>query len=100
MTGADRTWAGRYEVGDVLRYSRAAKETGIGRGEYAQMKCVDVPANRLTVELQDGTERNYDPRRQQGVSVYREELRASLKATASSSLRPSTISKWRIANWA
>jgi conjugative relaxase-like TrwC/TraI family protein len=75
LTGADRTWAERYEVGDVLRYSRASKETGIGKGEYAQVKCIDAPANRLTVELRDGTERTYDPRRQQGVSVFREELR-------------------------
>ena len=75
LTGADRTWAERYEVGDVLRYSRASKETGIGKGEYAQVKNIDGPANRLTVALQDGTERNYDPRRQQGVSVFREELR-------------------------
>ena len=30
LTGADRTWAERYQVGDVLRYSRASKETGIG----------------------------------------------------------------------
>ena len=35
LTGADRTWAARYEVGDVLRYSRASKETGIGKGDYA-----------------------------------------------------------------
>ena len=28
LTGADRTWAERYEVGNVLRYSRASKETG------------------------------------------------------------------------
>ena len=76
MTGADRTWAERYEVGDMLRYSRASKETGIGRGEYAQVKSIDAAANRLTVELHDGTERTYDPRRQQGVTVYREELRA------------------------
>ena len=76
LTGADRTWAERYEVGDVLRYSRASKETGIGKGEYAQVKSIDAPANRLTVELQDGTERTYDPRRQQGVSVFREELRS------------------------
>lgn len=76
MTGADRTWADRYEVGDVLRYSRASKETGIIRGEYAQVKFIDASANRLTVELQNGTERTYDPRRQQGVTVYREELRA------------------------
>jgi len=75
LTGADRTWAQRYEVCNVLRYSRASKETGIGKGEYARVKAVDAAANRLTVELQDGTERTYDPRRQQGVTVYREELR-------------------------
>ena len=76
LTGADRTWAERYEVGDVLRYSRASKETGIGKGEYAQVKSIDAPKNRLTVELQNGTERTYDPRRQQGVSVFREEMRS------------------------
>jgi conjugative relaxase-like TrwC/TraI family protein len=76
LTGADRTWAERYEVGDVLRYSRASKETGIGKGEYAHVKSIDAPNNRLTVELQDGTERTYDPRRQQGVSVFREEMRS------------------------
>jgi len=38
-------------------------------------KTHDAPANRLTVELQDGTERTYHPRRQQGVSVFRVELR-------------------------
>jgi len=75
MTGADRTWAERYEVGDVLRYSRASKETGIGKGEYAQVKSVDAAANRVTVELHEGIERTYDPRRQLGVTVYREELR-------------------------
>jgi ATP-dependent exoDNAse (exonuclease V) alpha subunit len=76
LTGADRTWAERYEVGDVLRYSRTSKETGIGKGEYAQVKSIDAPSNRLTVELQNGTERTYDPRRQQGVSVFREEMRS------------------------
>jgi len=76
LTGADRTWAERYEVGDVLRYSRASKEIGIGKGGYAQVKSTDGPANRLTVELQDGTERAYDLRRQQGVSVFREEMRS------------------------
>jgi conjugative relaxase-like TrwC/TraI family protein len=76
LTGADRTWAERYEVGNVLRYSRASKETGIGKGAYAQVKSIDAPKNRLTVELQDGTQRTYDPRRQQGVSVFREEMRS------------------------
>ena len=76
LTGADRTWAERYEMGDVLRYSRASKETGIGKGEHAQVKRIDAPNNRLTVELQDGTQRTYDPRRQQGVSVFREGMRS------------------------
>ncbi len=76
LTGADRTWAERYEVGDVLRYSRASKETGIGKGEYAQVKSIDGPKNRPTVELQDATERTFDPRRQQGVSDFREEMRS------------------------
>jgi ATP-dependent exoDNAse (exonuclease V) alpha subunit len=75
LTGADRMWAARYEVGDVLRYSRASIETGIGKGEYARVSAVDASSNRLTVERTDGSERTYDPRRQQGVSVYREEER-------------------------
>ena len=75
-TGADRTWAERYEVGDVLRYSRASKETCIGKGPYAQVTSIDAPKNRLTVQLQDGTQRTYDPRRQQGVSIFREEMRS------------------------
>ncbi len=60
----------------MLRYSRASKETGIGKGAYAQVKSIDAPRNRLTVELQDGTERIYDPRRQHGVSVFREAMRS------------------------
>jgi conjugative relaxase-like TrwC/TraI family protein len=75
LTGADRTWAERYEVGNVLRYSRASKETGIAKGAYAHVKSIDTATNRLTVRLQDGTERTYDPRRQRGVSVFREEMR-------------------------
>jgi conjugative relaxase-like TrwC/TraI family protein len=76
LTGADRMWAARYNPGDVLRYSRGSKETGIGKGEYARVVRVDADNNRLTVERKDGTEQSYDPRRQQGVSVYREQERA------------------------
>jgi conjugative relaxase-like TrwC/TraI family protein len=75
LTGADRTWAAKYEVGDILRYSRASKETGIAKGTYAQVQSIDGASNQLTVRLQDGTERIYDPRRQRGVSVFREEAR-------------------------
>ncbi len=81
LTGAERTWAERYEVGDVLRYSRGSKETGIGKGEYARVTGIDAPSNRITVEIADrhGAKPmhvTYDPRRQQGVSVYREESRS------------------------
>jgi conjugative relaxase-like TrwC/TraI family protein len=76
LTGADRTWAERYNVGDVLRYSRDSKETGIHKGEYAKVTEIDAASNRLTVEMKDGAEKTYDPRRQQGVSVYREGERA------------------------
>ena len=75
LTGADRMWAARYSPSDVLLYSRDSKETGIAKGEYARVLSVDAPSNRLTVELKDGTEKTYDPRRQQGVSVYREQER-------------------------
>ncbi len=76
LTGAARTWAERYKIGDVLRYSRASKETGIGQGEYARVVDVEARQNRITVELNDGRQQSYDPRRQSGVSVYREEERA------------------------
>ncbi|MDE1160641.1 MAG: MobF family relaxase [Acidobacteriaceae bacterium] len=76
LTGAARTWAEKYEVGDVLRYSRGSKETGIQKGEYARVVGVDAADNRITVALLDGRQQSYDPRRQQGVSVYREEQRA------------------------
>jgi ATP-dependent exoDNAse (exonuclease V) alpha subunit len=75
LTGADRTWAAKYEVGDILRYSRASKETGIGKGQYAQVLRIDAASNRLTVRLRDGTDRTYSPRRQRGVSLFREEVR-------------------------
>src|SRR6185437_12705535 len=56
LTGPERTWAARYEVNDVVRYARASKET--------------------VMERADGSEFTYEPRRQQGVSVYREEPRS------------------------
>ena len=76
LTGAARTWAEKYEVGDVLRYSRGSKETGIQKGEYARVVGVDAAHNQVTVALLDGRQQSYDPRRQQGVSVYREEQRS------------------------
>lgn len=76
LTGPERTWAARYAFNDVVRYARASKATGMERGEYARVKSVDADKNLLTVVRADGSELTYDPRRQQGVSVYREEPRS------------------------
>lgn len=70
MTGADRSWAQRYQIDDILRYSRASKETGIGKGEYARVIAVHAQENMLTVLRGNGEKTTYDPRRQMGVSVY------------------------------
>jgi conjugative relaxase-like TrwC/TraI family protein len=72
MTGADRQWAGQYEPGDVLRYSRGSKTEGIKPGEYARVTGVDAKENRLRIEREAGTLQTYDPRRLSGVSVHRE----------------------------
>jgi hypothetical protein len=76
MTGADRSWAQQYQVDDILRYSRSSRETGIEKGEYTRVKGIDAQNNRLTVLRVDGSETTYDPRRQMGVSVYREQEKA------------------------
>ena len=76
LTGADRAWAGQYEPGDVLRYSRGSKVVGVSAGEYATVANTDAKQNLLTVERGDGQQVTYDPRRLQGVSVYREAERS------------------------
>jgi ATP-dependent exoDNAse (exonuclease V) alpha subunit len=72
LTGADRQWAGQYEAGDVLRYSRGSKTEGIAPGVYARVTFVDPKENRITIERENGRLQTYDPRRLSGVSVHRE----------------------------
>lgn len=72
MTGADRTWAARYNVGDVLQYTSGSKAEGIDRDSFATVRVVDGRTNALTVELANGTSVAYDPRRLRGVNVFRE----------------------------
>ena len=76
LTGADRSWAQRYQLNDVLHYSRTSKETGISKGEYARVVAVNGSENVLTVLRGNGEQTTYDPRRQMGVSVYRAEEKA------------------------
>ena len=72
MTGADRRWAARYNVDDVLRYSRGSKSLGIRAGSYARVLSTNLPENLLTVETKSRGQVTYDPRRLTGVSIYRE----------------------------
>jgi conjugative relaxase-like TrwC/TraI family protein len=71
MTGAERSWAGRYEINDVVRYTRRSKSAGIEAGEYRTVVAINSDSNVLTVEKATGELANYDPRRLTGVSVYR-----------------------------
>jgi ATP-dependent exoDNAse (exonuclease V) alpha subunit len=72
MTGADRTWAARYTLGDVLQYTTGSKAGRIERGSFATVESVDARHNTLVVLLQNGSTVSYDPRRLKGVNVYRE----------------------------
>jgi conjugative relaxase-like TrwC/TraI family protein len=74
MTGADRSWASHYEPGDVVRYARGSRATGIEGGSYAVVTAVDPTRNLLTVQKGSGELAIYDPRRLTGVSVYREAM--------------------------
>jgi ATP-dependent exoDNAse (exonuclease V) alpha subunit len=72
ITAADRRWAGQYEPGDVVRYTKGSKALGITPGEYTRVERVNEKENLLTVARQNGERINYDPRRLQGVTLYRE----------------------------
>ncbi len=72
MTGAERSWANHYEIGDVVRYARGSGPIGIEAGTYGAVVGVNPAANLLTVEKSSGELATYDPRRLTGVSVYRE----------------------------
>ena len=72
MTGAERTWAARYNPGDILQYIAGSKAEGIQRGRFATVQSVDARTNTLTVSLEGGSVVTYDPRRLKGVNVFRE----------------------------
>ena len=76
LTGADRQWAARYDPGDVVRYTTGSRRLEVAAGEYARVEHVDPSRNQLTVTRESGEQVTYDPRRLQGVTVYRERERA------------------------
>jgi conjugative relaxase-like TrwC/TraI family protein len=72
MTGAERSWAGHYDMNDVVRYARGSKALAIEAASYASVVAINPTANQLTVEKMNGELATYDPRRLTGVSVYQE----------------------------
>jgi conjugative relaxase-like TrwC/TraI family protein len=72
MTSVDRSWAARYQLEDVLHYTRGSKEQGIEKGSYATVISANHKENQITVQKQDGQQATYDPKRLQGIAAYRE----------------------------
>jgi hypothetical protein len=71
MTGADRTWAARYEVGDVLHYQRGSRDVNMEKHSYAKVVTMQLKENLLTVEKPDGARVTYNSARLRGISSYR-----------------------------
>ena len=44
MTGAERSWANHYEIGDVVRYARGSKAAGIEAGTYGTVAAINPAA--------------------------------------------------------
>jgi ATP-dependent exoDNAse (exonuclease V) alpha subunit len=76
MTGADRQWAGQYEEGDVVRYTRGSRVLGIEPGECARVESVDTKENLVSIERVNGEHHTYNPQRLRGAAVYQETERA------------------------
>jgi conjugative relaxase-like TrwC/TraI family protein len=76
VTGADRQWAQQYAPGDIVRYTVGSRCLGLRAREYARIDHVDTAANRVAVVRATGERVTYDPRRLQGVTLFREAERA------------------------
>lgn len=76
MTGAERKFALAYAPhGDIIRYNKGSKVFGITQGDYGRVLKTSHSDNEITVQLQNGREITYNPKRLSGVSVYKEAQR-------------------------
>ena len=75
LTGADRQWASRYHVDDLVRYTKASNLVGVKAGEYARVLEVRPDRNQIRVRRDSGGTVTYDPRRAHGVTVFQESER-------------------------
>lgn len=76
MTCAERKFALAYVPHeDIIRYNKGSKVFGITKGDYGRLLKTSHSDNEITVQLQDGRELTYNPKRLSGVSVYKEAQR-------------------------
>jgi hypothetical protein len=79
LSGTEREFAGAYQEGDVISYTRGSAENKIAAKSLAKVVKTDRKQNLLTVEIKDGgdsteaREITYNPKRLRGVSVWTEE---------------------------
>jgi conjugative relaxase-like TrwC/TraI family protein len=76
VSGADRTQADSYRIGDTIRFLRANRRLGVESKSYAQIIDSDTAQNRLTIRAQDGRTLTYDPQHASGVSVYESKMQS------------------------
>lgn len=74
-SGAQRSIAYNYEVGDVIRFTRGSKQFAIPKEGYGRVEAVDREANVLTINTGSARRIEYNPVRLFGVEVFREEQR-------------------------
>jgi conjugative relaxase-like TrwC/TraI family protein len=70
MTGAERAWAKRYELENVVRFSRGSNALGIEAGSYGSVVNIIVADNLLSIQKADRNVVTYNPKRLSGVTVY------------------------------
>jgi hypothetical protein len=76
MSGAERKFALAYVPHeDIIHYNKGSKALGINKGDYGRVLKTSHTDNEITVQLQDGRETTYNPKRLSGVSVYKEAQR-------------------------
>lgn len=74
LTRVEREAAWSYSSGDVVRFGRDYKQTGINRDEYHRVTSVDQKQNRVHLVTQDGREVTWRPDKQgaKTAQVFRE----------------------------
>ena len=75
LTKAQRIHVRNYEVGEIVLYHRGSKKFGLARGGYALVEAIDPKHNQITVRIEDGRTRQYNPKRLSGVELFRPEPR-------------------------